>query len=153
MVQYALMINDKKINAKCVVLVGGCFDILHFGHIQFLKKAKALGDYLVVALEADINIRRMKGEKRPIFGQNERREMLMSLKFVDEVIILKDEMADQDYIDLVTRVRPFTIAVTEYDPIIDKKRKQAESVGAKLVEIPRLSVPSTSQILKILKIE
>jgi len=135
------------------VLVGGCFDILHYGHIQFLKKAKALGDYLVVALESDKNIQRMKGEKRPIFGQNERREMLLSLKFVDEVIILKDEMTDRDYMDLVDKVAPCHIAVTEGDPIIEKKRKQAKSVGAKLVEIPRLAVPSTSQILKLLKIE
>jgi len=135
------------------VLVGGCFDILHYGHIQFLKSAKALGDYLVVALESDKNIRRMKGKNRPIFGQNERSEMLLSLKFVDEVIILRDEMTDKDYMDLVTRVRPLSIAVTAGDPIIEKKRKQAESVGAKLVEIPRLAVPSTSQILKILEIE
>ena len=138
---------------KNVVLVGGCFDILHYGHIQFLKNAKSLGDYLVVALEADINIRRMKGEKRPIFGQDERREMLLALRFVDEVIILKDEMNDQDYMDLVDKEEPCTIAVTEGDPIVEKKRMQAESVGAKLVEIPRLAVPSTSQILKILKIE
>jgi rfaE bifunctional protein nucleotidyltransferase chain/domain len=135
------------------VLVGGCFDILHYGHIQFLKKAKALGNHLVVALESDKNIRRIKGEKRPIFGQNERREMLLSLKFVDEVIILKDEMTDQDYMDLVDKEEPCTIAVTAGDPILNKKKKQAESVGAKLVEIPQLEIPSTSQILKILKIE
>lgn len=136
-----------------VVLVGGCFDILHYGHIHFLKKAKALGDYLIVLLESDKNIKRLKGEKRPIFGQDQRREMLESLHFVDEVIILSESMKDEDYKKLVKDIKPNFIAITEGDPIIEKKRKQAESVGANLIEIPRLTVPSTSQILKILKIE
>jgi len=138
---------------KNIVLVGGCFDILHYGHIHFLKEAKALGDYLIVALESNKNVKRMKGEKRPIFGQIERSEMLMSLRFVDEVIILKDEMDDQDYMDLVDKIQPCTIVVTAGDPILEKKKKQAESVGARLIEISRLAVPSTSQILKLLKIE
>lgn len=142
-----------KVSKSNIVLVGGCFDILHYGHIQFLKKAKALGNYLIVLLESDENIKRLKGENRPIFGQNERREMLLSLKFVDEVIILSESMKDEDYRKLVKDIKPNFIAITEGDPIIEKKRKQAESVGAKLVEIPRLAAPSTSQILKILKIE
>jgi rfaE bifunctional protein nucleotidyltransferase chain/domain len=129
------------------VLVGGCFDILHYGHIHFLKKAKSLGDCLVVALESDKNIKKMKGEKRPIHDQNQRREMLKSLEFVDEVIILPDEMRDEDYLDLVTRVRPLIIATTEGDPILSKKQKQARIVGAKVVEIPKIKTKSTSQIL------
>jgi len=76
---------------KKKVLVGGCFDILHYGHIHFLKNARALGDYLVIALESDKNIKRIKGSFRPIHDQDKRREILESLNFVDEVIILKDE--------------------------------------------------------------
>lgn len=136
-----------------VVLVGGCFDILHYGHVYFLKHAKALGDYLVVALESDKNIKRLKGEKRPIHGQNQRREMLMSLNFVDEVMILKDKMTDQDYMNLVDKVRPCTIAVTADDPILVKKQKQAESIGAELVKIPKINAASTTQIAKLLKLE
>ena len=67
------------------VLVGGVFDIIHYGHVHFLKNAKSLGDHLVVALESDKNVKRLKGEKRPIHNQNQRREMLESLEFVDEV--------------------------------------------------------------------
>ena len=136
-----------------VVLVGGCFDILHYGHIHFLKKAKALGDYLVVALESDKNIKRLKGKSRPIHDQNKRREMLESLSFVNEVVVLKDKMTDQDYQNLVARVRPFAIAVTEGDPILKKKQEQAKNIGAKVVEIPKINVPSTTKIAQLLKIE
>ncbi|OGM84445.1 hypothetical protein A2421_01510 [Candidatus Woesebacteria bacterium RIFOXYC1_FULL_43_18] len=146
------MKKPKKEERK-VVLVGGCFDILHYGHIHFLKKAKALGNYLVVALESDKNVRRLKGEKRPIHGQNHRREILESLRFVDQVIILADEMKDTDYQKLVSIVSPQVIAVTAGDPIIKKKRKQAEKIGADIIEIPRIDVLSTSQISKLLDIE
>ena len=136
-----------------VVLVGGCFDILHYGHIHFLKKAKALGDCLVVALESDKNIKRLKGKSRPIHDQNKRREMLEALNFVDEVIILKDKMTDQDYMELVDKVRPCTIAVTEGDPMLRKKQKQAKEIGTEVVEIPKINVPSTTKIAKLLGLE
>lgn len=136
-----------------VVLVGGCFDILHYGHIHFLKTANALGNYLIVALESDKNIKRLKGKKRPIFDQNQRREMLESLRFVDRVIILGDDMRDKDYMKLVKIICPQAIAVTKGDPMLVKKKKQAKSVGAKIVEIPKIDVPSTSQIAKLLKLE
>ena len=135
------------------VLVGGCFDILHYGHIHFLKSAKNLGDYLVVALESDKNIKRLKGEPRPFHTESQRREILESLSFVDEVVILKDEMADADYFDLVERIRPFVIAVTAGDPMIDKKKGHAQKIGAKVIEIAKVEVPSSTQIAKLLEIE
>jgi rfaE bifunctional protein nucleotidyltransferase chain/domain len=135
------------------VLVGGCFDILHYGHIHFLKKAKALGNYLIVALESDQNIKKHKGNGRPIHSLTQRREMLESLNFVNEVISLPDSMTDNDYWNLVKSVKPQIIAVTKGDPILSKKQKQADKVGAKLIEIEKIKVPSTSQIIKILGIE
>lgn len=135
------------------VLVGGCFDFIHFGHISFLKQAKALGDYLVVALESDENVRRTKGETRPIHSQDQRRDMLNSLTFVDEIIPLTPMNTDEDYFDLVQRLHPQIIAVTQGDPITDKKRQQAKLVGAQLVEIPKIHTPSTSQLAKLLGLE
>jgi FAD synthetase len=135
------------------VLVGGVFDILHFGHIHFLKQAKALGNYLIIALESDKNIKRLKGDKRPIHDQFQRQEMLESLRFVDRVIILADKMESKDYKRLVQIISPQIIAVTKNDPKIIEKKKQAKAVGAKLVEIPKIKVPSTTQIAKLLKIE
>lgn len=135
------------------VLVGGVFDILHYGHIHFLKKAKGLGDYLVVAIESDTRVKKLKGSSRPFHNQDQRREILESLNYVDEVIILKDEMADTDYFDLVKRVRPLTIAVTEGDPMIEKKKEHAKKVGANVIEIEKVNVPSTTQIAKLLELE
>ena len=68
------------------VLTGGCFDILHFGHITFLKQAKTLGDHLIVALESDGNVKRVKGDMRPIHTQEQRKAMLEALSCVDEII-------------------------------------------------------------------
>ena len=76
-----------------------------------------------------------------------------SLSFVDEVVILKDEMADADYFDLVERIRPFVIAVTAGDPMIDKKKGHAQKIGAKVIEIAKVEVPSSTQIAKLLEIE
>lgn len=138
---------------KKIVLVGGCFDFIHFGHISFLKQAKTLGNYLVVALESDENVRVSKGENRPIHSQKQRQEMLASLTFVDEVIELPPMNRDIQYFDLVEKIRPQVIAVSEHDPVMDKKQKQADKVGAKLVVIPKVHTPSTSQLAKLLGLE
>ena len=131
-----------------IILTGGCFDILHYGHLQFLKKAKSLGNYLIVAIESDINVRKLKGDGRPIHNQNQRKEVLEALKFVDQVIILKDQMNDKDYLKLVKTINPTIIAVTEGDPILVKKQEQAKLIGAKVVEISKVKSPSTSEIIK-----
>ena len=144
--------NNPKLNRR-VVLVGGCFDLLHYGHISFLKQAKTLGDYLIVALEADQNVRLAKGDNRPIHSQQQRKEMLESLTCVDEVISLPPMNLDTQYFDLVEKIHPQIIAVTEGDPVEDKKLKQAERVGAKIVVIPRVHTPSTSQLAKLLDLE
>lgn len=136
-----------------IVLVGGCFDVLHFGHISFLKSAKSHGDYLVVALESDENVRRMKGRLRPIHSQDQRKSMLIALRFVDDVIALPMMHNDQDYNDLVTRVKPKIIAITEGDSILSKKQIQADAIGAKLIVIPKIHTPSTSQLAKLLGLE
>jgi rfaE bifunctional protein nucleotidyltransferase chain/domain len=135
------------------VLVGGCFDLLHFGHIKFLKEAKKAGDYLVVALESDESVRRMKGEARPIHTQEQRKAMLESLHVVDEVISLPPLDTDEDYAKLVTDVHPAVIAITEGDPMEDKKRAHARLVGAEVVIIPKVHTPSTSQLAKLLGLE
>lgn len=133
--------------------MGGCFDLLHFGHIEFLRQAKTLGDWLIVALESDANVRRMKGDSRPIHSQIQRKKMLEALKFVDEVITLPPMKSDEEYFGLVNQIKPQVIAVTEGDPILDKKQKQASQFGAKLAVIPKIHTPSTSQLAKLLGLE
>jgi rfaE bifunctional protein nucleotidyltransferase chain/domain len=138
---------------KTVVLVGGCFDLLHYGHISFLKKAKTYGNYLLVALESDENVRRLKGDTRPIHTQKQRKEMLEALKCIDEVIELPDMRTDTDYYEMIRRIRPDVIAFTEGDPILDKKMEQGKLSGAKVVIIEKIHSPSTSQLAKLLELE
>ncbi|MBI3576988.1 adenylyltransferase/cytidyltransferase family protein [Candidatus Gottesmanbacteria bacterium] len=135
------------------VLVGGCFDLLHFGHIEFLRQSKALGDWLVVALESDENVRKMKGESRPIHSQAQRKAMLEAISTVDEVIALPPMYADKDYDKLVKDVRPSVLALTEGDPMLAKEERQAESIGARLVIVPKTITPSTSALAKLLGLE
>lgn len=130
------------------VLVGGCFDLIHFGHTVFLEKSKGLGDYLVVALESDENVTKLKGKGRPFHSQAQRAKMLESLTFVDEVIKLPTMKSDTDYERLVKKVKPAIIAVTKGDPLLEKKRSHAAKVDAKVFEIPKLRVSSTSKILE-----
>ncbi len=116
------------------VLVGGCFDILHIGHIRFLQEAKKLGDILIVALESDGFILRRK-KRKPFHTVNERAEMLAALWCVDRVIVLPELKTDTNYNNMVKKIRPNIIAVSPGDPVKDKKEKQAHSIGARLVEI------------------
>lgn len=147
--------QSQKISNKPIrrVLVGGCFDVLHFGHIMFLKEAKKLGDVLIILLESDEKVRTMKGDKRPIHTQRQRATMLDALLCVDEVVMLPSVTTDTYYKELVSGIKPSIIAVTEGDPIVDKKRVQAESIGAQLTVIPKIHTPSTSQLAKLLGLE
>lgn len=138
---------------KKKVLVGGCFDILHYGHIHFLKEAKKKGNYLIIALESDENTKKLKGLARPIHNQKQRREILMSLNFVNEVISLPLMESDADYKKLVSKIKPDIIAITQGDVMKNKKKEHADSIGAKLVEIKKIKVPSTTQIAKLLGLE
>jgi FAD synthetase len=138
---------------KIVVLVGGCFDLLHYGHISFLKKAKTYGNYLLVVLESDENVKKVKGDTRPIHTQKQRKEMLEALRYVDEVVELPPMRSDTDYFEMMHKIKPDVIAFTEGDPILDKKMEQGKQIGAKVVIIEKIHTPSTSQLAKLLDLE
>ena len=136
-----------------IVLTGGCFDILHIGHVRFLSEAKRMGDYLVVLLESDKSVKDLKGKNRPLFLQRERAEMLSALGSVDLVVLLPVMANDSDYLNVVMEIKPDIIAVTEHDPHIEKKRAQAKKIGARVKVIPSLERFSTSRLAKILGME
>src|SRR6476620_8356802 len=73
-----------------IVFTNGCFDILHPGHVDFLERARALGDKLIVGINSDASVRTIKGEMRPILNQQDRKKILLGLSAVDEVIIFDD---------------------------------------------------------------
>jgi len=85
-----------------VVFTNGCFDLLHPGHVDLLRRARALGTKLVVGINSDVSIRAIKGPERPIQNQDERREMLLGLKAVDEVIIFEELTPE----NLIKRLKP-----------------------------------------------
>lgn len=131
-----------------VVLVGGCFDILHLGHIIFLEKARKKGDKLVVLLESDKRVRELKGEGRPIHTQKDRARVLSAIKSVDKIISLPSDMKDGDYDKLVKRIRPSFIATTKGDSNLSHKIRQAKLVGARIVEIENIKGLSSSKLAK-----
>jgi D-beta-D-heptose 7-phosphate kinase/D-beta-D-heptose 1-phosphate adenosyltransferase len=96
--------NALRRQAKKVVFTNGCFDILHRGHIECLRKAKSFGDVLVVGLNSDSSVRKIKGDKRPILPQGDRAEILASLEMVDYVVIFGQETPQKVIASLVPDV-------------------------------------------------
>jgi len=129
--------STKLFEGKNIVLVGGCFDLLHYGHVQFLKSASGTGDFLIIALESDEFIKRNK-RNIPIHNQRERAEILATLNMVDAVVLLPFFENEKEYYNLVEIIRPGTIAVTEGDQYLKEKQAQAEKVGAKVKMVTQL---------------
>lgn len=126
---------------KKIVFTNGCFDILHSGHIKYLEKAKSFGDILIVGLNSDSSVKRLKGEQRPINSQDERAILLSALSFVDFVVVFEE---DTPY-ELIEFLKPEILVKGE-----DYKGK--EVVGSKLVKEVKLAKfeegKSTSLIIK-----
>ncbi len=138
----------KRISPKQkTILVGGCFDVLHYGHISFLKKASTLGNHLVIALEGDETIVLTK-DRQVFHSQQQRAEILESLSFVDDVILLPTFKTDKDYFQLVEAIYPTVIAMTEGDPQYHNKMRQAAHVGGNTIVIPFEKGFSTTDLLK-----
>ncbi len=134
---------------KKTVLVGGCFDLIHFGHLKFLEKAKEQGNFLIVALESDEFIKKHK-KKQPVHQQSERAEILSNLNMIDLILLLPLFKTNNDYFDLVKKVSPRIIAVTVGDQQLENKKKQAIEIGAEVKEVvTNLKNFSTRNIAKI----
>ncbi len=101
---------ERQKNSK-IVLANGCFDFFHVGHIRYLAGAKALGDCLIVAVNSDEQVRKLKGENRPLINENERAEIISALKFVDYVTIFPEPTVEE----LIRVIRPdFHAKGTDY---------------------------------------
>lgn len=133
---------------KKIILVGGCYDILHYGHYAFLKAAAEEGDILIIALESDEFIKKRK-KRNPVHTQQQRAEILSGLSFVDYVIKLPFLQADTDYMQLVDMIKPTIIAITDGDRQLENKKRQSEEVGAQLkIVIPVVESFSSSSIIE-----
>jgi rfaE bifunctional protein nucleotidyltransferase chain/domain len=108
-----------------VVLANGCFDLLHVGHIRYLEDARALGDLLIVGVNGDAAVRRLKGSGRPLMPAAERAEMLAALRAVDHVVVFDDDTADR----LVGLLRP-TVHAKGTDYTTDSVPERAAVLAA-----------------------
>ena len=82
--------REIRLKNKKIIFTNGCFDIIHPGHIHILSKAKSLGVILVVGLNSDLSVKKLKGDKRPLVSEDDRSRVLLSLRFVDYVIIFNE---------------------------------------------------------------
>src|SRR5512136_2200444 len=96
------IIKNLKAEGKRIVFTNGCFDLLHIGHVRYLEKARALGDVLVVGVNSDSSVRKLKGPKRPILPEEERAEILSGLGCVDYVTLFDET----DPLKLITSLHP-----------------------------------------------
>jgi len=138
------VLQEERKKGKRVVFTNGCFDIIHAGHVDYLKKAKSLGDILVVGLNSDESIRRIKGEKRPIIPQRMRAEVLSSLKPVDYVVIFEEDTPE----NLIRAIKPEVLVKGgdwELSKIVGKDF--VESYGGKVLTIPFTYEISTTKII------
>ncbi len=134
--------------AERVVFTNGCFDILHYGHLHYLAQARDLGDRLIIGLNADASVKRLKGEHRPIQDIHTRQMMLASLSFVDAVILFEEDTPLQ----LITALRPdILVKGGDYKPadIVGAKEVQAEGGEVRVLSfIPGYSTSSIEQKIK-----
>ena len=142
--------NLKQKNKK-IVIAGGCFDILHIGHIRFFEKAKQKGDYLFILLESDENVRKLKGKNRPINPQSDRAEVLSAISFIDYVVLLNEIKTNDEYDNLIYKIRPAIIATTKNDPQTKHNLRQAKKIDAKVAVVTeRIKNKSTTLLAKII---
>jgi len=130
---------------KKIGFTSGVFDILHAGHVEYLEKARALCDVLVVGINSDASVRRYKGENRPFVPENLRAKVLAGLASVDFVFIFDERRNQQNILAL----RPdFYIKAGDYSPEQLTSRDVVESIGGKVVLIPVETEISTTEIIK-----
>lgn len=129
---------------KKVVFTNGCFDLLHGGHIHLFREAKKLGDVLIVAVNDDGSMRKIKGPSRPIFPLQERLEILEAIEDVDYLTYFSEETPQRTIAALV----PDVLAKGgDWKPDEVVGKKEVEEAGGKVVIIPYLEGHSTSDII------
>lgn len=126
---------------KKVVFTNGCFDILHFGHLHYLEKCAQLGDYLIIGLNSDESIAKLKGDNRPINSALFRKKLLSSLRYIDEVIIFNEDTP----IKLIKDLKPDVLAKGgDYNPIDIVGYDFVKSYGGRVITLEFLEGFSTT---------
>jgi cytidyltransferase-like protein len=130
---------------KKIIFTNGCFDILHPGHIYFLKKAKKLGDVLIVAVNSDSSIKKIKGKNRPIINFKNRVGLLNELKFVNFIVKLND----LEPTNLIRKIKPsIHCKGIEYKNVNIKEKKIVKELNIKMKFIKKYKNYSTTNLVK-----
>jgi D-beta-D-heptose 7-phosphate kinase/D-beta-D-heptose 1-phosphate adenosyltransferase len=137
--------NRLRSEKKKVVFTNGVFDIIHRGHVEYLLKAKSLGDILIIGLNTDASVRRLKGEKRPLVTQNDRAFILANLLPVDFVCMFEEDTP----LELISRIVPDVLVKGADYKIADiVGREVVEQSGGKVETIEFVPNRSTSGIIE-----
>ena len=137
-------IAAEKAKGKTVVLANGCFDFIHVGHIRYLRAAKAKGDVLVVALNSDSSVRRLKGEGRPILPQKERAEILAAFSFVDYVTIFSESMVTKVLLALKPDIH---VKGSDYSKETVPEKDTVKAYGGRVAIVGGPKIRNTSQVI------
>jgi rfaE bifunctional protein nucleotidyltransferase chain/domain len=137
--------NEWKSLGEKVSFTNGCFDILHAGHVDYLAKAKSYADRLIVGLNSDDSVRRLKGEKRPVVPEGERSYILANLESVDLVVLFDED----DPLALIKALTP-DILVKGADWALENiiGRDVVEAAGGRVERVPFVAQTSTTDIIK-----
>jgi len=140
-----LQFGREKRNGKRVVFTNGCFDVLHPGHLHSLETARALGDCLIVGLNGDESVRRLKGAGRPVIPAGERAEILASLECVDAVVVFEDLTPQKVIAALLPDV---LVKGSDWPGNQIVGRADVEAAGGRVVLVDTVPGYSTKEILK-----
>jgi rfaE bifunctional protein nucleotidyltransferase chain/domain len=130
---------------KLVVFTNGCFDLLHPGHINYLAAARALGDALIVGINSDSSVQRIKGKGRPILDEHERAEVLSGLESVDYVTVFGEDNPRE----LIRLLQPDVLVKGGDWPISEIiGREEVEAAGGRVFSLPYVEGSSTTEIIQ-----
>src|SRR5258708_671214 len=140
-------VAQAKTSGKKIVIASGVFDLLHSAHIEYLKKAKEQGDFLIILIESDQRTRELKGEGRPVWDQNKRQEEIKKLGFIDETLILPPEFKNPlRFEEIAILLAPDVYAESSNSVALDHKEALMKKYGGELrivlQEIPGVSTSS-----------
>ncbi len=144
----ARLFADLRSAGKTIVATNGCFDILHVGHSRYLSKSRELGDLLVVGLNSDSGVRRLKGASRPLNNEQDRAELLLALNSVDFVVIFEEDDASE----FLKLVKPHIYTKGgDYDLSTLPEASTATALGTKIVLVELIEGKSSTNIIKQIK--
>lgn len=142
--QLQQVVRAEREAGKIIVTTNGCFDILHVGHVRYLKQARQLGDVLIVGVNTDASVKRLKGHGRPLNNQDDRAEILASLESVDFVTLFSEDTP----VEFLTAIKPnFHTKGGDYDPRNLAETPVVESFGGKMKIIDLVPNKSTTSLV------